>query len=226
VKAALVLPSQFPNGPKLAAQGIDTVFKPVADPNSPAMTQGSMDELRKYFRVGIMRDPSWTVSSAQFNNMDQEQKATWARAFAKMFSDDFTRVASPSFFSPTGPPVQCFGMPDIEYHSNLFIVEFFKAFRALRNSRILYWCPESLQGGWMEPDLVQLINADANIIVAKQNYTGAMKKIDGTVSALNLVKQGIRWERISSVVSLREPLEESWEGIAYLEDWNQLPDVV
>ena len=229
MRAALVLPSQFPNGPKLAKQGIDTVFKPVADPDATAMTQAKMDELRKFFRVGIMRDPSWDVPYHKvderlcFDEMTQEQRVTWARAFAKKFSDDFERVAKPSFFSSAGAPLQCFGMPDIEYHSNLFMVEFFKAFRALRNSRILVWCPESMQGGWMEPDLVALINADPNIIVAKQNYTGAMVPIDGSVSTLDLVKRGIRWERITSMHSLRRPLDDWWDGICLLESWEQLP---
>jgi hypothetical protein len=223
VRAALILPSQFPNGPKLAKQGIDTTFYPVADPASPALTQAALDERRKYFRVGIMRDPSWDVTAAAFDTWTPELKVDWARKFAKKFSDDFTRVASPSFFSSAGAPLQCFGMPDIEYHSNLFMVEFFKAFRALRNARILVWCPESMQGGWMEPDLIALINADPNIIVAKQNYTGGMVPIDGSVSTLDLVKRGIRWERISSMHSCRRPLEEWWDGIAFLESWEQLP---
>jgi hypothetical protein len=224
MRAALILPSQFPNGPKLAKQGVDLTFYPVADPASPALTQAALDERRKYFRVGIMRDPSWTVSAATFNGMSQDAKAKWARDFAKLFSDDFTRVASPSFYSSAGAPVQCFGMPDIEYHSNLFMVEFFKAFRALRNARTLVWCPESMQGGWMEPDLIALINADPNIIVAKQNYTGAMVEIDGSVSTLDLVKRGLRWERITSMHGLRMKLPpEWWDGILFLESWEQLP---
>jgi hypothetical protein len=187
------------------------------------LTQAALDERRKYFRVGIMRDPSWDVSAATFATYTPDQITAWARAFAKKFSDDFTRVASPSFYSPAGAPLQCFGMPDIEYHSNLFMVEFFKAFRALRNSRILVWCPESMQGGWMEPDLVALINADPNIIVAKQNYTGGMVPIDGSVSTIDLVKRGLRWERITSMHSLRVPPPEWWEGILFLESWEQLP---
>jgi hypothetical protein len=230
MRAALILPSQFPNGPKLAKQGVDLTFYPVADPASPALTQAALDERRKYFRVGIMRDPSWDVPYHKidarlcFDDMTPEQRVAWAKTFAKKFSDDFTRVASPSFFSSAGAPVQCFGMPDIEYHSNLFMVEFFKAFRALRNARTLVWCPESMQGGWMEPDLVALINADPNIIVAKQNYTGAMVEIDGSVSTLDLVKRGLRWERITSMHGLRMKLPpEWWDGILFLESWEQLP---
>jgi hypothetical protein len=223
LRAALILPSQFPNGPKLAAQGIDTTYYPVGGPGVTPLTQAALDERRKFFRVGIMRDPSWDVTAAAFDMWPPEMKVDWARKFAKKFSDDFTRVASPSFFSSAGAPLQCFGMPDIEYHSNLFMVEFFKAFRALRNARTLVWCPESLQGGWMEPDLVALINADPNIIVAKQNYTGEMVPIDGSVSTLDLVKRGIRWERITSMHSLRKPLEYGWDGVAYLEAWEQLP---
>jgi hypothetical protein len=224
MRAALILPSQFPNGPKLAAQRIDTTFYPVADPASPPLTQAALDERRKFFKVGIMRDPSWDVSAATFAGYTPAQITAWAKAFAKKFSDDFERVAKPSFFTPAGPPLQCFGMPDIEYHSNLFMVEFFKAFRALRNARILVWCPESMQGGWMEPDLVALINADPNIIVAKQNYTGGMVPIDGSVSTIDLVKRGIRWERITSVHGLRVSLPpEWWDGCLYLESWEQLP---
>jgi hypothetical protein len=81
-----------------------------------------------------------------------------------------------------------------------------------------------MQGGWMEPDLIALINADPNIIVAKQNYTGAMKTIDGSVSTLDLVKRGIRWERITSMHCLRQSLPpEWWDGILFLESWEQLP---
>jgi hypothetical protein len=54
-----------------------------------------------------------------------------------------------------------------------------------------------------------------------------VKKIDGSVSTLNLIKQGIRYERITSMHSLRDgpaqPLDEWWDGIAYLENWEMLP---
>ena len=220
MRAALILPSQFPNGPKLAKQGIDTVHKPVAEPGKPKMTQATMDELRKFFLVGSMRDPSWDVPASEFDKMDSLAKMAWAQKFAAIFSQDFADHSSPSFGANVK---QCYGLLDVEYHSNLFMVTFLKAFRKLRNLRKIIWCPESMQGGWMEPDLVDLINADPNIMVAKQNYTGAMVPIDGSVSTLDLVKRGIRWERITSMHSLRKPLEEQWDGIAYLENWEQLP---
>lgn len=220
MNAALVLPSQFPNGSKLAKQGVDTVHKPCAEPGQPKMTQAGMDELRKYFKVGSMRDPSWTVSADTFYSYKPGQVIDWAKRFAGMFSQDFTDHSSPSFGAN---PAQCYGLLDVEYHSNLFMVEFFKAFRALRNKRIVIWCPESMQGGWMEPDLVALINADPNILVAKQNYTGAMKKFDGSVTTKNLLDVGIDYRKVTSMHSCREPIEQEWDGILYLENWEQLP---
>jgi hypothetical protein len=219
MKAALVLPSQFPNGPKLAKVGCDTVYKPAAEPGHPRITQAQMDELRKHFKVGSMRDPSWTVPAKTFDNYTPEQKTDWARRFAQIFSDDFTFHSSPSFGRN---PVQCYGLADIEYHSSLFVLEFFKAFRAIRNKRIVVWAPESMQGGWMEPELVSFINADPNILVAKQNYTGDMREIDGSVSTKDLLARGIRAEKVTSFHSLRKPVPEWWDGILYLEAWEQL----
>jgi hypothetical protein len=215
VRAALVLPSQFPNGQKLAAQGVDTVYK-----EARTVTQASMDELRKFFLVGSMRDPSWTVSNDALNAMSADAKVLWAKQFAAIFSQDFIDHSSPSFGTSVK---QCYGLLDAEYHSNLFMVEFFKAFRKLRNLRKVIWCPESMQGGWMEPDLVALINNDPNILIAKQNYTGAMKRIDGSVATKDLLARELRPEKITSMHSLRQGVEESWDGIIYLENWEMLP---
>jgi hypothetical protein len=227
VRAALILPSQFPNGPKLATQGVDTTYYPATEPGQPLLTAAALDERRKFWRVGIMYDPSWIIPRDAFDAKTVEAKTAWGTRFAGILSDTLTQLASPSFFSSTGAPKQCFVMADIEYQSNAFMVAFLKEWRRLRTARFTIWSPESMQGGWMEPDLVQLINADQNLMVAKQNYTGAMKKIDGSVSALNLIKQGIRWERITSMHSLRDgptnPLDDWWDGIALLENWEQLP---
>src|SRR5207253_1847344 len=106
VRAALILPPQFPNGPKLSAQTIDTTYYPVAEPGQVALTAAALDERRKYWRVGIMRDPSWVVSRAVFDSQTDAQKVTWAKECANLLSEDITRLASPSFFSSAGSPKQ------------------------------------------------------------------------------------------------------------------------
>lgn len=222
MRAALILPSQFPNGPKLAAAGIDTVYKRVAEPGTPALTAVELDELRKFFLVGIFRVATWDVSISAFNAMTPDEQTAWARKFAKKCSDDLVNLASPSYFSSVGPPKQCYVNAEAEYQSSLFWLEFLREWRRQRSSRKTWISLQAMQGGWMGPDLVQQINADANLQIAPFHYDDNMKKIDGSMVALNLVKQGIRWERITGYKSLREPLESWWDGIAYLENWEQL----
>lgn len=218
MRGALILPSQFPNGAKLTEQKIDTVFK-----ETRTVDQAAMDELRKYFLVGSMRDPSWDVPASTFANYTPAQVTAWADKFAAGFSQDFTDHSSPSFGANVANVKQCYGLLDVEYHSNLFMVEFFKAFRKLRNLRKVIWCPEAMQGGWIEPDLVALINADPNIVIAKQNYTGGMTRIDGSVATKDLLARGFLPEKVTSVHSLRQGVESWWDGILFLESWEQLP---
>jgi hypothetical protein len=222
LRAALILPSQFPNGPKLAAAGVDTTYHLVAEPGQQALTATALDERRKFWRVGIDRDSSWTVNRDTFNGMTAEKKVEWAKAFAKLLSDDLVRLASPSFFSKDGPPKQCFVMADIEYQSNLFLVEFLKEWRRLRTARFTVLTVESMQGGWWEPDLVQLVNADPNLVIAKQNYEGDMDKLDGWVTARDLIRRGVNPEKITSFHSCRQPVEGWWDGCLFLENWEQL----
>lgn len=220
MRAALILPTQFPNGPKLTKQGVDTVLKPATD-----VDQAKMDELRKFFpRVGLFIVPTWYVSLSKFLAMSETEKVAWAKKFAGICSDEITRTSSPSFFRDGKTPVPCILNVDNEYPSSKFMEEFHREFRRLRTSRFLIWSLQGMQGGWMEPTLVQRINADSNMLVAPFHYYDNMDiRLDGSVAAINLVKQGIRWERITGYKGLRQGIEAWWDGILYLENWEQLP---
>lgn len=216
MRGALILPSQFPNGPKLKAQGIDTVAK-----EADEIDQAKMDALREFFKVVSMRDPSWTVPNNEFYAWTQAAQIAWAKEFARMFSKDFVNHSSPSFGHSV---MQCYGMPDIEYKSAVFMVEFIREFRRLRNLRIIFITLESMQGGWMSPELILLINSDPNIFIVPQAYGSEMDKYDTAVVVIDLIKRGIKWEKLLVFHSLRGGLPPSgWQGFVYLENWEQLP---
>lgn len=216
MRAAWLLFTEFPNGPALTSAGVDTVFV-----DARTATSASLDELRKFFKVGIVYDPSWFVSHGEFDAMSVPQKTAWAKKAAKQFSQYFTDLASPSFGANVK---QCIGLLDNEYHSSLFMREFHIAFRLLRNLRFFIWTMESFQGGWMETDLVARINADNNILLAPQRYGGDMKVFDGGEAALDLVDSKIKRERICSFIGLRDErhapvrIPERWSGVLYVEN--------
>lgn len=216
MRAAWLLFGEFPNGPALASAGVDTVFIDVR-----TATVAKLDELRRYFKVGIVYDPSWDKSHSEFNAMTDEQKIAWAKEAARKFSGFFETLASPSFGAS---PKQCFGMLDNEYHSSLFMREFHIEFRRLRNLRFFIWTMESFQGGWMEDDLVARINADNNILLAPQRYGGDMHVFDGAESALDLIDRTIKRARIASFHGLRDErsypvrIPVRWTGVLYVEN--------
>ena len=76
----------------------------------------------------------------------------------------------------------------------------------------------------METNLVSLINADPNIFIVPQAYGSQMEKFDTAAAVTDLIKRGIKWEKIDVFHSLRGGLPLPWwTGWLFLENWEQLP---
>lgn len=216
MRAALCLYTEFPNGPAFANVGVDTWFFPV---NLTGFSTAFLDERRKYARVGIMRNvhnDQWPSSPAD------------PVAFAERFSQDFTDYASPSFYGAGVTPKQCFGMYDGETpHDSAYHLAMFRRFRQLRTSRFIVWTIESFQGGWINAELRDFINADKNLVLAVQGYRGNMQPTDIAVARQNLLDSGITPDKIVTFHGLRDQhgvkrvVPDWWDGILYVENKQQ-----
>jgi hypothetical protein len=213
MRAALLLFTEFPNGPALNAVGCDTQFFPV---NLPGMSSAFLDERRKYAKVGIMRN---------VHNDEWPDSPTDPVKFAERFSQDFTDLASPSFYASGVSPKQCFGLYDGEQpHDPAWHLAMFKRFRQLRNARSIVWALESMQAGWFSPELVAFINQDANLLVAPEFYDGKMAPIAPDRARQDLLDAGLLPERISGFHGLRDEYGVKrvvpgwWNGLLYVEN--------
>jgi hypothetical protein len=203
VKQALVLrggPASI-DGPKAKRWGITRIYWEADDPNAtPALLKSVRDA---GLGVGLMR----------------VARGETAETLAGLLSQDLT---DKGFNSNTGPD-SCAAMFDNEAHGNAYAREAIKSFRALRPTRTLLWTLESGQGGWFEPDLVDLINADPNLVVVPQIYFGTprMYPVSERFAVENLALRGVRRDRIASFYDAEKPIPYGWFGIIY--DFNQLP---
>lgn len=216
MRAALVLPGgpKWPDLTKCQKYGITRLHYTANDPQVDA---AFFDAIRKSstnpngVEVGIMYGPNWdnypapeTVAS----RMDQYVRDLGANA------------------------KQMAVMLDQEQHDSDYVLAILQAWRVLRPTRPTIWTLEGHQN-WISVDLANFINADHNLLVAPQLYTGANGSIDEPIAGGPELRRyamsrpmggmGIYPSRVLEFISPRFPLEAWWEGFLYLENWAQLP---
>jgi hypothetical protein len=124
-------------------------------------------------------------------------------------------------FSASTSPLICGAMFDAELHNADAIVELLRRWRSLRRTRYTVWTLESFQAGWITPELVQLVNADQNLIVVPQAYVDVagdqLYPADGAEARDELESIGIRRERLSSFLAVKAGVQVpyGWAGILY-----------
>jgi hypothetical protein len=88
---------------------------------------------------------------------------------------------------------------DDERHDPAVILDMLAAWRGRKRTRKTIWSPEGMQAGWFTDRLVQQINADANLWVARQNYAGNMYPFDADRGLRDLLDRGVKLERCEQV---------------------------
>jgi hypothetical protein len=103
---------------------------------------------------------------------------------------------------------------NIEIHDPAYIVAFLKAWRSRRPVRETAIALEGMQGGWFTPAMVAAINADKNLTILAEAYTGDMGLVDADATRSNLIDYGIT--RSKAVVFYdAAKLAQYWDGCAF-----------
>ena len=103
---------------------------------------------------------------------------------------------------------------NIELHDAAYLVSFVRAWRRLRPTRETALVVEGLQGGWFTAELRAIVNADKNLTVVAEAYTGSMDPIDADLVRTNLVDYGItRGKAVVFYDAARLPA--FWDGCAF-----------
>jgi hypothetical protein len=207
MKAAWVRPGggRIPDGTKLARYGITTLYWDATDPvlqTKNADGMGFLDEMRKYVRVGITRDPNWG-----------SLPSGWQLAQAMSHDLDLLESANK----------QCYVIADIEalwQRGSGFVLEWLKKWRELRPTRVTAWTTEPTQGGVISDELVAAINADPNLVVVPQIYYAGMVDAVESRVVLDLAARRIRPDRIYPYYDA-EDMPAAWDGIVF--DFARLP---
>jgi hypothetical protein len=206
MKAAWVRPGggRIPDGTKLARYGITTLYWDATDPVLLTKNQDGvlfLDEMRKYVKVGITRDPNWGSLSAS--------------QLAAAMNGDIVSLASEN--------KQLYVIADIEAmwrRGSAYVLEWLSAWRSLRPTRVTAWTTEPNQGGTISDTLRDRINSDPNLIVMPQLYYAGMVDAVESRVALDLAARGIRTDRIYPYYDA-EDMPAAWDGIVF--DFAKLP---
>lgn len=192
MKAALVLRggAKVPSLVRATNLGITRLYWEAEDPQLDGPLLAAVRA--KGFQVGIMRDPHWHDDSPA--------------VLASKLSSDLVRLGTTN--------KQCAVIADIEVHSPRYVLDFIHAWRVVRPTRETSWTLEGFQGGWFSPELVNAINADVNIMVIPQAYTGNMTPQDLDQVRADTLVRGINCARYRAFYP-RLPGNGYWDGIAY-----------
>lgn len=145
------------------------------------------------FERGIYRVQSWDNSPPD--------------TFAKKLSDDVR-------FWGGDPMKQLAVHANIELHDPKFILSFLSYWRNRRPYRETALVIEGVQAGWFTQELVNRINADANLVVLAEAYSGAMERWDADNVRSNLTNYGIKRDKALVMYDAAQ-LMTFWDGCAF-----------
>jgi len=211
MKAALVLKggAKWPDGNKLARQGVTRLYY---EANDPQVDAAFMAQLRSWgYEAGMMRDPGWN----NYNVTPED--------WIEMVNADITRLAPKG---ADGKRPQLAVMLDIERHDEDWVYRALKEFDRTNSGRNYVWTMEYHQAGWFSQRLVDHINNDPQCVAMPQLYYGDMSNcVDSHASARDMATPhgGINDARLAFFYSLRVPIPHDWSGALYLENWSLLP---
>ena len=137
---------------------------------------------------------------------------------AAVIDEDLTRVG----FSRQTPPGSCGVIINEELQGSARIIQVLGAWRNLRWARFTVWALGAYQGGWFTPELVQLLNADRNLIVAPEAYVGGPyvglpPMYPAAVDTLtdDLADAGVARQKIAPVLYADWTVPYGWKGLLY-----------
>lgn len=212
MKAAYVLPGgqKWPDGPKLSRVegGVHTlIYEERYNEITNPIDRAFFDQLRAWgYDSRIAYDPTWDGYS---------HPPDWY--------PDYMKKRRTALGTPLGL------MYDVEHHDPAFILALLARSKAIMGGVNTIWTLENFQAGWFTPELIAFINSWPQLKVAHQNYKGNMQPQAGDTAARDLTKKGILEDRICAFYGLRDEnhvpvrIPSWWDGILYLESWNQLP---
>ncbi len=208
-KAAWVRPGgpRIPSGAVIAKYRLETLYWDATD---PVLTPAFLDEMRKYCKVGITRDPG--APGSPWGNLN-------AVDLARQMDADLVRLGSDN--------KQCYVIVDIEAmwkRTAKFVIDWLVEWRKLRPTRVTAWTTETLQGGTVNDELAARINSDVNLVVIPQLYDQNMVLYpEGAVAMEMAQAQGRRDISRFKIKCYYDAakLPFDWDGIAF--DFAKLP---
>jgi len=172
---------------KLKAHGISRAYFDAREPVERTEFARNLG-----FAVGLYRTPTWDGLTAP--------------ALAHQLSTDV--------HDHDGDTRQLAVHANIEVHDPSYVLSFLTAWRSIRPYRDTGWVLEGMQGGWFGPQLVNAINADPNLQVVAEAFTGNMGAMDADVVRSNVVSYGIQRQR-ALVGYDGAALKSDWDGTAF-----------
>ncbi len=139
-------------------------------------------------------------------------------------ADEMHQALTDHGFGSTTGPTSCGAMFDAEMHNSLPIVQLLQRWRQLRPTRYTVWTLESFQGGvwtWISPQLIQVVNADPNLLVCVQEYGTVagdqLYPFMGAAARDELERLGFLRERLTSFIGVKSGVQVpyGWEGVLY-----------
>jgi hypothetical protein len=206
---------KWPDGTKLKAHGVTRLYYEARDPQFTADVAKTLRGLG--YEVGLDYDPSWDGWPPP--------EAAVQKVLKHLVRLGSLKANTDGSLTPLAPmPV----MLDMEHHDPVYAEAFLREFRRLQPGRNIVWTLESMQAGWFDDSLVELLNEYAQLRVAPQFYGGDMTPFAGDQAFKDLIVHGVNAARLVGFYGLRDqheaplPIPLWWDGILYVEHMSQL----
>lgn len=192
MKALWVDEGNDPNWAAVEKHGIEQLYFSLQDPR---VTKTYLQSVAaKGFGIGV-----YVVSGWQGFNQPS----------GALFADAVANKVAAIRMSNVSPRVQL----DVEQHDPQFVIDMLAQWRKRMPWQATSWTMESMQGGWMGPDLVAAV-INARVRVVPQAYTGDMRPIAQDVTLRDLLKRGFP-EHIVTLFYDAKNLPLEWDGFAF-----------
>ena len=193
MKAVWVDAGNDPQWETLAAHRITWVYVALSDP-AVDVRRRILEIRRRGLKAGVYAAWNW------YGNIS-------GPAFAEEVDRQLKIVAPDA--TPSWPKVQL----DDEEHDPDRIRGELRRWRELRPTTDTSWTMESMQGGWMPPEMVAEI-VSLRVRVVPQCYAGDMRPVDTLTAARDLTKRGFPDSLITPFYDAAQ-LPIGWEGWAF-----------
>jgi hypothetical protein len=205
----------------VARFGYTRLYLPIYQVN-----KASMDYIVdvKHCQRGIVIEPRWWATE----NRDEARMALVNKYNIVPSSDGLSAPQEALLMSSVirdlgYDNLQCAAFFDDEWHGSPRIRSLLAAWRTVRKTRETGWSFEPFQGGWIDDNLVRIINDDRNLILYPQLYYGGMEPCSEGAVWKDLLVRKILWTKLRrtygaiSSIQTRAPylLPDRWDGVDF-----------